>query len=65
MGITISKSSESSINSPLILVIHETNDALLFNINGLFHLSLILFALLLTPGAITVIVPLTKVYASE
>ena len=29
---TISKSSASSINSPLILVIHETNGALLFNI---------------------------------
>ena len=36
MGITISKSSASSINSPLILVIHETNGALFFNINDLF-----------------------------
>ena len=62
---TISKSSASSINSPLILVIHETNGALFFNINGLFLLSLILFAPLLTPGVVTVIVPLTNIYASE
>ena len=57
----MSKSSASSINSPLILVIHETNGALFFNINGQFLLSLILFALLLTPGAVTVIVPLTNI----
>ena len=58
---TISKSSASSINSLLIFVIHETNDTLFFNINGLFFLSLILF----TPaGAVTVIAPLTNIYAS-
>ena len=48
---TISKSSASTINSPLILVIHEKNGALFFNINGLFLLSLILFAPLLAPGS--------------
>ena len=57
----MSKSSAYSINSPLILVIHETNGALFFNVNGLFLLSLMLFALLLTPGAVTVIVPLTNI----
>ena len=36
----MSKSSASSVNSLLILVIHETNGALFFNINGLFCLSL-------------------------
>ena len=36
-----------------------------FNINGLFLLSLTLFAPLLTPGAVTVIVPLTNICASE
>ena len=58
---TISKSSASSINWPLILVIHETNGALFFNINGLFLLSLILLALLLATGAVTVIVPITNI----
>ena len=61
----MSKSSASSINSPLILVIHETNGALFFNITGLFLLSLILFTSLLTPGAVTTILPLTNIYASE
>ena len=56
MGITISKSSASSINSPLTFVIHEINGALFFNINGLFFLFLILFA---PSSAVTVIVPLT------
>ena len=51
----MSKSSASSINSPLILVIHEANGALFFNITGLFLISLILFALLFTPGAVTTI----------
>ena len=53
IGITISKSLASSIKSPLILVIHETNGALFFDSNGLFLLSLILFALLLIPGVVT------------
>ena len=48
------------MNSTLILVMHETNGALFFNI-FYFFLSLILFA---PAAAITVIVPLTKIYAS-
>ena len=36
IGITISKSSASSINSLLIFDMHEINGALFFNINGLF-----------------------------
>ena len=37
---TTSKSSASSINSPLILVIQEINGALFFNITSLSCLSL-------------------------
>ena len=62
MGITICKSSASSISSPLILVIHETNGVLFYNITFLFFLSLILCA---PAGAVTVIVPLTNIYSSE
>ena len=36
-----------------------------FNINGLFLSSLILFASLVTQGAVTVIIPLTDIYTSE
>ena len=48
------------MNSLLIFVIHEINGALFFNINGLFFLSLITF-----PCEVTVIVPLTNIYASS
>ena len=53
----MSKSSTSSINLLLILVIHETNSALFFNITGLFCLSLGQF-----PA--TVIVPITNIFTS-
>ena len=58
MGITISKSSLFSTNSPLIFEIHEINDALFLSVNPLLKLAL-------SFGLVTMIFPFTHTYASE
>ena len=54
----MSKSSAFSINTPFILEMQEINGALFFKITCLFISSLSL------PSALTVTIPLTKIYAS-
>ena len=56
IGITISKSSALSANALLIFVMQEINGALLLKANFLSYAILL--------GSVTLIVPLTTIYAS-